>query len=162
MSHQAVTLSALIPKNQNLVVLQYDSNVKHALEVLYSAKITAVPVVQNKKLVGMLDVLDLVAFLARLHKKSSTELTDSAQRAGAEQLVVLNKEDTPEIIQKRSEEFLQTKVGYAQRKSLKSLHHSLPHDNRYTQSLISLGEAHWCSFLRPHLKINFWNCNRKR
>jgi predicted transcriptional regulator len=110
MSHQAVTLSALIPKNQNLVVLQYDSNVKHALEVLYGARITAVPVIHNKKLVGMLDVLDLVAFLAQMHKKQSNELSGSSERAGSEQLVVLNKEDTPEVLQKRSEEFLQTKV----------------------------------------------------
>lgn len=112
MSYQALTLSALIPKNQNLVVLHHDSNVKHALEVLYSARITAVPVVQNKKLIGMLDVLDLVAFLARLHKKSSSEVTGSSHSHGAttEPVVVLNKEDSTETLQKRSEEFNQTKV----------------------------------------------------
>jgi predicted transcriptional regulator len=68
---EALTLAALIPKNQTLTIIRPDATLKHALEVLYGARITAIPVVDNKKVIGMLDVLDIVAFLAHLNKKSS-------------------------------------------------------------------------------------------
>ena len=67
----ALPLAALIPKNQTLTIIRPDATLKHALEVLYGARITAVPVVDNKRVVGMLDVLDIVAFLAQLNKRNA-------------------------------------------------------------------------------------------
>jgi len=88
----ALPLAALIPQNQTLTVIRPDATLKHALEVLYGARITAVPVVDNKKVIGMLDVLDIVAFLAQLNKKNS------------------KTQNSKDLLQSSTEEFNATKV----------------------------------------------------
>jgi CBS domain-containing protein len=64
------SLASLIPSNQVLVALAPEHSLSHALEVLHAAKITAAPVVKNGKVVGLVDLLDLVAYLAIVAKQA--------------------------------------------------------------------------------------------
>jgi hypothetical protein len=73
------TLASLIPSNQVLVVLAPEHSLSHALEVLHAAKITAAPVVKNGKAVGLVDLLDLVAYLAIVAKHTLRTSSDNTK-----------------------------------------------------------------------------------
>jgi CBS domain-containing protein len=55
-----------IVKDQSLVVLQPDFSVKDALGVFATNNISSAPIVQDKKLLGFVDVLDILAHLIRV------------------------------------------------------------------------------------------------
>jgi hypothetical protein len=101
---QSVIMSTLVPAGQTLVVLMSDMTVKKAMEVLYAARITSAPVIHAGKLIGTLDMLDLLAFLAFVHRMPADQLTNQRQPSEFP-TVVFRKDEDADLLGKRSAEW---------------------------------------------------------